>query len=150
FKSLVQGLNRGDFDFAMNGLEITPDRQNQVRFSRPYYIYKQQLVVRADDRRFETLEQYRSLEGMLPVGTMEETAAARLLKRMGIEPKEGYEDPLFCYKDLQAGRLDGVLLDWPMAVAYAKSNPKLRFAGAPFAPGYYAIALRKGNETLGR
>jgi polar amino acid transport system substrate-binding protein len=150
FKSLVEGLNRGDFDFAMNGLEITPDRQNLVRFCRPYYVYKEQLVVRADEKRFGTLEEYRALSGLKPIGTMEGTAAAKILKNLDIEAKEGYEDPLNCYKDLQARRLDGVLLDWPMAVYYAKPNEKLRFAGAPFAPGYYAIAVKKGNEALGK
>ena len=34
-QSLVPGLLRGDFDFAMNGLEVTPDRVKAVRFSRP-------------------------------------------------------------------------------------------------------------------
>ena len=55
FKNLFIGLDRGDFDFAMNGLEVTPDRQDRVRFSRPYYVYKLQLVVRADEERFKTL-----------------------------------------------------------------------------------------------
>src|SRR5438445_3836821 len=32
FSSIFSGLERGDFDFAMNGLEITPDRKKKVRF----------------------------------------------------------------------------------------------------------------------
>src|SRR5262249_45952837 len=44
YENLIVGLERGDFDFAMNGLEITADRKTKVRFSRPYYIYKLQLV----------------------------------------------------------------------------------------------------------
>jgi len=31
FRSLVPGLERGDFDFAMNGLEITADRKQRIR-----------------------------------------------------------------------------------------------------------------------
>jgi polar amino acid transport system substrate-binding protein len=31
FKVVVSGLQRGDFDFAMNGLEMTPDRVKAVR-----------------------------------------------------------------------------------------------------------------------
>ncbi len=53
-----------------------------------------------------------------------------------------------CYQDLVAGRLDGVLLDLPMAHYYAKPNPRLRFTGAPLAEGYYAIAVKKDNEPL--
>src|SRR5947209_18644027 len=37
FNSLFPGLERGDFDFAMNGLEVTPERKEQVRFTKPYY-----------------------------------------------------------------------------------------------------------------
>ena len=32
YKKLIDGLRRGDIDLAMNGLEVTPDRQTQVRF----------------------------------------------------------------------------------------------------------------------
>src|SRR5438128_11658901 len=33
---LVPALQRGDFDIIMNGLEITPEHQQQVAMSRPY------------------------------------------------------------------------------------------------------------------
>ena len=35
FSSLFSGLDRGDFDFAMNGLEITPDRQRKCTSANP-------------------------------------------------------------------------------------------------------------------
>ena len=40
FKNLIPGLQRGDFDFAMNGLEVLPEYQKEVLFSRPYYVYE--------------------------------------------------------------------------------------------------------------
>jgi polar amino acid transport system substrate-binding protein len=43
-----------------------------------------------------------------------------------------------------------VLLDLPIAIYYARPNPDLAFAGPPFAPGTYAIALSKGNTELKR
>ncbi len=79
FKNLLLGLDRGDFDFAMNGLEITPDRKDQVRFSKPYYVYKLRLVVRAVEDRIRGLPDCRKLG--LRVGTLENTggvSAARL------------------------------------------------------------------------
>ena len=55
FKNLIPGLQRGDFDFAMNGLEVLPEYQKVVLFSRPYYVYKLQLAVRkGEKRRFTT------------------------------------------------------------------------------------------------
>src|SRR5512135_1121397 len=47
--SLIPALERGDFDMAMNGIEITPQRQSRVLFSIPYYVFTEQLVVRKDD-----------------------------------------------------------------------------------------------------
>ena len=110
FPSLVSGLQRGDFDFAMNGLEVTPDRRNAIRFSRPYYVYTLQLVVRADEQRFRTLADCTAVGGV--VGTMEDTAAERLLEEQGVE-KKIYDSQVEPYFDLELGRMDAVLLDCP-------------------------------------
>jgi len=159
FKSLIPGLERGDFDFAMNGLEVTPERQRLVRFTRPYYLYQLQLVVRAGEKRFRTLKE--AGEHGFTIGTLEATAAERLLEEMGV-PKRIYDDQDGPYKDLSFGRgVQGVLLDLPIALYYAAPDshlkytrhrdfPGLEFAGPPFAEGYYAIAVRKDNEELAR
>lgn len=145
YGSLIPGLDRKDFDFAMNGLEITPDRAHAVRFSRPYYVYRQQLVARAGETRFESLQQCREIGGL--VGTLEDTAAERILDALGAK-KRIYDGQVEPYQDLELGRLDAVLLDLPIALYYAKQNPKLKFVGQPMGKGYYAIALRKGDTEL--
>jgi polar amino acid transport system substrate-binding protein len=81
------------------------------------------------------------------VGTLEDTAAERLLDKLHIQ-KKIYPGQVEPYSDLALGRIDGVLLDLPIALHYAKKNPQLRFAGEPFAPGFYAIAFRPGDEAL--
>lgn len=146
YVNLLKGLDAGDFDLAMNGLEITPDRLHRVRFSRPYYVAKLQLVVRADDLRIGSV---RDMDGRsdLVIGTLAETAAERQLDRLGVK-KKLYEGQLEPFSDLIAGRLDGVLLDVPIANHYAGKHPKLKFAGEPVAPGFYAIAVSSKNEAL--
>jgi polar amino acid transport system substrate-binding protein len=146
FSSLFSGLQRGDFDFAMNGLEITPDRKKRVRFSKPYYLYKLQFVVRAGEKRFTSLQDCPGRADLV-IGTLEDTAAERLLDKLGIK-KKIYPGQVEPYGDLALGRIDGVLLDLPIALYYAKKDPRLRFAGEPIEPGFYAIAFRPGEETL--
>jgi polar amino acid transport system substrate-binding protein len=148
FSSLFSGLERGDFDFAMNGLEVTPDRKSKVRFSKPYYLYKLQFVVRAGEQRFATLQDCAGRPDLV-IGTLEDTAAERLLDKLGIK-KKIYPGQVEPYGDLALGRIDGVLLDLPIAQYYAKKNPKLHFAGEPIAPGFYAIAFRPTDEALVR
>ncbi len=145
FRSLVPGLLRGDFDFAMNGLEVTPDRVKVLRFTRPYYFYTQQLVARAGESRFASLDECRKIDGM--VGTMDDTAAARLLARLNMRTR-GFTNQVEPYFDLELGRLDAVLLDLPIAAYYAKPNPKLQFVGQPLDEGQYAIAFNKDQEAL--
>lgn len=142
--TLIPALKRGDFDMAMSGIEITDERKAEAAFSQPYCVYTEQLVVRAEDTTITKLEY---LKGHA-VGTLAACAAERVLKNTpGIEVKS-YDDNVRPYDDLAIGRVDGVLLDLCIATYYAKPNPKLRFAGEPFAPGYYGIAVRQDDKTL--
>ncbi len=145
FKNLAAGLRRGDIDFAMNGFEITPDRVKALRLTRPYYIYTLQLVARAEERRFKSLESCKKIGGV--VGTLEDTAAERLLDQLGAR-KKVYGNQVEPYVDLELGRIDAVFLDWPIATYIAKPRPKLKFVGPPRNPGGYAIAFRKDREEL--
>ena len=111
-----------------------------MRFSKPYYLYKLQLVVRAGEQRLTTLQDCVGRPDLV-IGTLEDTAAERLLDKLGIK-KKIYPGQVEPYADLASGRIDGVLLDLPIALYYAKKNPQLRFAGEPIAPGFYAIAFR--------
>ena len=149
FDSLVPGLLKGDFDFAMNGLEINEERQQKIRFSKPYYIYRQQLVTRADEKRFNTLLGCRNTPGAI-VGTMDGTQAERLLNQAKI-PIRNYSSSTEAYSDLvSGGRIDAVFLDLPMAISYALPNKALKFAGKPTARGFYAIGFHPKNEMLAR
>lgn len=142
--TLIQGLKRGDFDMAMSGIEITDERKAEAAFSKPYYVYTEQLVVRAEQTSVSKLE---DLKGHA-VGTLAACAAEGVLKNTpGIEVKS-YDDNVRPYDDLAIGRVDGVLLDLCIATYYAKPNPKLRFAGEAFAPGYYGIAVRQDDKNL--
>lgn len=145
YENLVLYLERGEIDFVMNGLEVTEDRRQRVRMSRPYYIYTLQLVGREGETRFVTLEQIKTLG--LTVGTLNETAASRVLKSLGIEAAE-YDSQAEPYRDLSLGRVDAVLLDLPIAAHYVREIPKLKFLGEPIAPGQYALAFRKQDEEL--
>ncbi len=156
FDGLFTGLERGDFDFAMNGLEITAERQQLVRFSRPYYIYQLQLVARQDEQRFHGLDECKAQE--LTVATLSGSSAMRLLGEMRVHTKL-YDDQLGPYTDLRQHAVDAVLLDLPIALYYAVDDPALKYAqriaglklvGQPFAEGYYGIAVRKDNAALAK
>jgi polar amino acid transport system substrate-binding protein len=144
--SLIPALGRHSIDLAMAGIELTDEHKRGALFSRPYYVYQQQMVVRADETRVQVFEDLRGKR----VGTLSGSAAHRMLEQLGGVSITFYSDIYAVYQDLGMGRVDAVFLDLPMAAYYAKNNPKLRFVDPPLGEGYYAIALRKGDEALKR
>ena len=142
--SLIPELQRGTFDVAMNGIEDTPERSTMVLFSEPYFVYAQQITARQEQEGISTLT---DLDGKT-VGTLSGTAAEDLLReRAGIQVRI-HPEIIYSYGDLEAGKVDAVVLDTPIAAAYGATNPKLKNVGAPFAPGRYIIALRKEDKEL--
>jgi polar amino acid transport system substrate-binding protein len=141
--SLTLGLEKGDFDVILSGFEMSEEHKRQVRFSRPYYIYAQQLVVRRDDSSIHALDDCRGKR----VGTMAGTAAAKLLEQKGFDSTafDGQVEP---YLDLELGRLDAVLLDTPIVTYYGETNPKLKLVGNRIGQGSYGIAARHGDREL--
>ena len=144
WQTLIPSLERGDFDVALNGIEVTPARRARVAFTRPYYAFAETLVVRRGDasgaRGLEDLRGRR-------VGTLEGSLAYDLVRRApGVELVlyEGVEEP---YLDLERGRLDGVLLDNIIAARYGLPRPTLR-AAATVGEGTYAIAVRPDAPAL--
>ncbi|MBM4053125.1 MAG: ABC transporter permease subunit [Planctomycetes bacterium] len=142
--SILLSLQRGDFDMALNGIEITPERQHSVLFTRPYFVYSEQIVVRASDFKINTFE---DLHGKR-VGTLYNTVAKQMLEEMGDVSIKIYSGQVEPFKDLLDNRLDAVFVDLPIAAYYAKPNPQLRLVGEPVGEGYYGIAVRKEDSLF--
>ena len=142
--SLIPALERGDFDMAMNGIEITSQRQTRVLFSIPYYVFTEQLVVRKDDIATRGIEDIKGKK----VGTLSGTVAQEILSGIAGVDVKIYPGQVEPYEDLAIGRIDAVLLDLPIAAYYGKTNPKLKYAGPPVGEGFYGIAMRKGDEDF--
>mgnify|MGYP001110057797 CR=1 FL=1 len=148
FKRLVEGLERGDIDLAMNGLEVTEDRAKRVLFSRPYYVFRLQWVVRNGETRCSTLARCVANGGL--VGTLENTSASRFLQSLGARIAV-YDSQVTPFEDLRLGRLDGLLVDVPIAKAMMGSWPQLGTGDQPIpGRGFYAVAFRKTDQALAR
>lgn len=142
--SLIPALERGDFDIAMNGIEITDQRKEKILFSKPYYVYVEQLVVRKEE---DNIKEVADLKGK-KVGTLSGTVAQTILENLGGVDVRIYPGPVEPYTDLAIGRIDAVLLDLPIAAYYGKSNPKLKYAGKPMGEGLYGICIRQSDADL--
>jgi polar amino acid transport system substrate-binding protein len=140
---LLPGLGRGDFDIALNGIEITPERQQEVLFSRPYYAASLEVTVRKGDIPPTSLAALRGKR----VGSLTESFAWRLLKSAGGIDVSQYEGQVGPYLDLKVKRIEAVVMDVPIARYYG-SGPEFENAVADFGAAQYGIAIRKGETRL--
>ena len=148
FRSLVPGLQRGDFDFAMNGLEITPDRRKAILFSRPYYVYALQLVARADEKRFASLDECRKAGGA--GGHAGRHGGRTAAGSDGRSPSEGLRQPgrALPGPGIGPGRCRAPGLADRHVLRPAEPEAEVR--RPPLGQGYYAIALPQGPGGAGR
>src|SRR5256714_13830000 len=76
---LIPALERGNFDIILNGLELTPENQQRIAMSQPYFVYAQQIVTRKESVGLSRMEE---LKGK-PVGALSSSVAQRLLEQTG-------------------------------------------------------------------
>jgi polar amino acid transport system permease protein/polar amino acid transport system substrate-binding protein len=142
--TLIPELQKGSFDMAMNGIEDTPDRAAIVGFSKPYFVYSQQLTVRQGTAGIHGLGDLKGKK----VATLSGTAAEDILRQTPGIQVVTHPEIIYSYRDLQSRRVDAVLLDSPIAAAYGASNPKLKNVGESFGEGQYVAAFRKEDQSL--
>jgi polar amino acid transport system substrate-binding protein len=140
--TLIPSLERGTFDVAMNGIEVTSALSARVAFSRPYYRFTERLVARRGDARVRDLASTAGLR----VGTLASSLSWQLAREAGADAVsyEGVDEPFI---DLAHGRIDAVLLDDIIVARYANRHPTLAVVG-DVAEGSYAIALRPQDLEL--
>src|SRR6266850_7581371 len=109
---LIPALDRGNFDIILSGLEITPEHQQRVAMSRPYFVYAQQIVTRADDTGIMKLEELKGKR----VGVLSGSAAEKLLADFKAAEAKVYPGNVESLRDLKARRLDAALMDLPIAL----------------------------------
>jgi polar amino acid transport system substrate-binding protein len=143
--SIYDDVRRGAVDFGMNGLEVTEQTRQMGDFTRPYYIFSEQLVVRATEANIQGLSDLAGREA----GTLEGTLAERMLTEAGATV-HAYGGQIEPYEDLELGRVDAVLLDLPITKYYAhpRQRPSLRWVGPPVGRGQYAIVCQPGQDRL--
>ncbi len=62
---MIAAVNAGQADFGFDGITITEERAEQVDFTLPYMTLEQFMLVRADEDRFSTPEEFAADESLL-------------------------------------------------------------------------------------
>lgn len=144
----VMELDAGNIDCIWNGLSISPEREEEMDFTRPYLANEQLIIVLSDS----TVSGIADLEG-LTVGLQRGSTALDAFNKNEISGKVAglneYADNVAALTDLSIGRIDAVVMDEVVARYYeTKDAGAYKVLDESFAAEQYAIGIKKGNTEL--
>ncbi|HHY13737.1 MAG TPA: amino acid ABC transporter substrate-binding protein [Thermoanaerobacterales bacterium] len=145
-------LNSGNIDIIWNGYTITPERQEKVAFTKPYLENKQIIVTLVDS----PINTKQDLIGK-KVALQSESSAIDAINTEPelVEQFDGGEPIQFdtnneVFMDLEAGRVDAVVIDEVFAMYYIKIKgpEKYKVLEEDFGDEQYGIGVRKEDVKL--
>lgn len=154
WETMISAVAQGQFDVGMDGISITPERQEQVAFSIPYMTSQQYMLVRADENRFVNAAEFGSMAN-LKIGTQAGTTGyfTAVNQILGGDAKS---DRLVLFRSFGAsvqallnGDVDVVLTDTATGKGYVGANPdKLKLTGPALSTENFGFILTPGSDLI--
>lgn len=141
-------LKSGKIDMVWSGMSITPAREKQASFSKPYYQGGQVIFSKKDNRISKIDELAGKIVGLQLGSTgdfaLQETAVFPRIKKV-----KKYGTLIESLMDLEAGRLDAVVAASSAGGYYNSKNKTLAMSSESILEGDASgIAFRKEDNSL--
>ncbi len=141
---LLAGLESGRYDLMINGVDITPERQQKYDFSVPYAYNNTAVIVKEDNNSISTME---DLNGKKTANTISSTYA-EIAEKYGatVTPVDDLAQTI---ELLLAGRIDATLNAEVSYYDYKKVHPNaaIKIACLDSERTSVAIPMRKGDDA---
>jgi ABC-type amino acid transport substrate-binding protein len=150
FNTIFTALATGQkFDAVAAASTITPERQQVVDFSDPYYNARQSLTINSSKTPdIRTTDDLKSGDTIgVQKGTTGKDWATENLAPKGMQIRT-YTTITDAFTDLEAGRLTGIINDEPSSIAEAGDRPTLRVVEPIDTGEHYGIAVNPQNPKL--
>jgi len=152
--TMIAAVQNGQFEVGMDGITITDERKEQVDFSDPYMVSQQFMLVRADEERFETPEEFAADPDLL-IGSQSGTtnfyvAVYDILDGDEANPRiKLFENFGAAVQALITGDVDMVLMDAASSRGYIGANPdKLKVVGGPLGTEEFGFIFTPGSDLV--
>lgn len=148
FDALLGALKTGKIDLIISGMTPTEERLKEVDFSDPYLTSSQKVVIRkADADKYKTVNDFNGQS----VGAQKQTTQEELVKTelVGATAVSLQKVPDLIM-NLTNKKVEGVVLEQPVAEAYVDRDSSLMLADVTFENGtkQTAIAMPKNSPVL--
>lgn len=148
FDGLIPSLKTGKVDFVISGMTPTPDRMEEVDFSKIYYKAVQSVIVRSgDENKYTTPESLSSVKIGAQTSSIQEEIAKEQIKATSITSLGKVTELVL---SLKTKKVDAIVVEYPVAKSYVDKEKDIALANVTVGDpdGGSAIGIQKGNEDL--
>jgi glutamate transport system substrate-binding protein len=139
-------LTDGAVDMVVATYSITPERREKVDFAGPYYLARQDILIKAEDGSIRGVE---DLTGKRVCTAQGSTSLQNLVARNPaavVVLRDTYSE---CATALLEGHVDAVTTDQDILAGYAhQSGGSFRTLNNPFSDEQYGIGIHKGDDAF--
>ena len=146
FATVLTGVQSGQWEIAMSSIWVKQERAAVMDFADPYYDSGIGLMTRKDG--ITDLSQMKGKTFGSDTGSANEAWLVDNQGTYGPYQIKSYDYWVDAALDLEAGRIDGVVIDDPIALYYIKRNPNSALVMKIYMPGFkagQALAFKKGS-----
>ncbi|OAP84512.1 glutamate ABC transporter permease [Staphylococcus aureus] len=130
FDSLLGALKTGKIDIIISGMTSTPERKKQVDFSDSYMMTKNIMLVKKDKvNEYKDIKDFNNKKVGAQKGTEQEKIAQTEIENASITSLSRLPDVILA---LKSGKVEGAVVEKPVAEAYLKQNHKLGISNVKF------------------
>jgi len=147
---IFAGLLAGRYDMIASSVTFLEERARMMRFSEPYFVAAQYLLVPAEDESTTDLADLSGGE----IGAQIGTTGARIAGATPDVTVRAYDDLALAVEDLAQRRLDGIVADTAIVEYFLGTagvyRDAIRIAGTPYTVEEYAFAIDPDRPDLQR
>ena len=150
--NLILSLNNNQIDAVIAGMTATDERKQQVNFTDPYYVSEEVLIVKKDSQ-YTSATSLEDFKGATVQGQMNTIYDEVIDQIPGVNHMPAAETFPAAIQALQAGSVDAVTSELPVANGVVSANPDLAIVRFAEGKGFEAdtsvsIAVRKSDDEL--
>lgn len=152
FTAILAAIEAGKADISLAGLTVDETRLQSVDFSQSYATGVQVVIVK-EDSAITSIDDLFAEGANHTIGVQENTTGDIFttgdIEKEGLGTVMRYNKGADAVQALITGKIDCVVIDNEPAKSFVEANEGLKILDTEYAEEQYAVAITKGNTSLG-
>ncbi|WP_256004874.1 substrate-binding periplasmic protein [Pedobacter deserti] len=145
WQTILEKLFKGELDLICSAVTVTESRLHILEFTNPYLHFRLCAVVNQEDEIRSVNDLRNKTIGIREATEAEKYVHTNFPSNNMVHAETNKE----LYRKLQAGKIDLLIDDSPIAGGFLQKNKRLKVGMyLPETDSHYAIAMRKGDVQL--